>query len=118
MDTDRKFMVAAVLSFLSTQAVYSAPHSRDSNGSTRKTPTVSNVVSISTSSTIVAKWVTSNEASSFLACGTKQGLYVHGSVDRNNALTKAHENVVAGLLPSTVYHCRITAANPGMTILH
>jgi hypothetical protein len=51
-------MLAAVLSFLFTQAVYSASFNGDSNGSTRKTPTISNVVSTSSSSTIVAKWIT------------------------------------------------------------
>ncbi len=111
MDTDRKLMLAAVLSFLFTQAVYSAPFNGDSDGSTRKTPTISNVVNTSSSSTIVAKWVTSDDASSYLACGTRQGLYIHASVDRNNVSAKTHENVVAGLLPSTVYHCRVTAAN-------
>jgi hypothetical protein len=111
MDSDRKFMLAAVLSFLFTHAVYSAPVNDDSNGSNRKTPAISNVVSTSSSSTIVAKWVTSDEASSFLACGTRRGVYTHASVDRNNVSARTHESVVAGLLPSTVYHCRLTAAN-------
>src|SRR5260370_26970813 len=103
MDTDRKLMLAAVLSFLFTQAGYSAPFSGDSDVSTRKTPTISNVVSTSSSSTIVAKWVTSDEASSFLGCGTKQGVYSHASVDRNNVSARTPDRVVAGLLPSTVY---------------
>ncbi len=104
-------MVAAVLSFLFTQAVYSAPFNDDSDGQARKTPTISNVGSISSSSTIVARWVTSDEASSFLACGTRRGVYNHASVDRNNVSARRNESVVAGLLPSTVYHCRVTAAN-------
>jgi len=52
-------MLAATLSFLSTQAVHPAPFNGDSDGSTPKTPTISDVVSISSSGTIVAKWVTS-----------------------------------------------------------
>jgi hypothetical protein len=108
MNTAKKFLLAAVLSFVLIQVVSSAPLS---DGPIRRVPAISNVVSMSSSSTIVAKWVTSDEASSFLACGTKQGLYTHASVDRKNAPGRSHENVVAGLLPSTVYHCRITAAN-------
>ena len=104
-------MLAAVLSFLFTQAVYSAPFNGDSDGPVRKAPTISNVASLSSSGTIVAKWATSEEASSFLACGTREGLYIHASVDRNNVPSRSHENAVAGLLPSTVYHCRLTAAN-------
>ena len=73
-------MLAALLSFLSTQAVHPAPFNGDSDGSTRKTPTISDVVSISSSSTIVAKWVTSVEASPFLVCGTKRGFYTHADV--------------------------------------
>ena len=82
-------MLAAVLSFLSTQAVHPAPFKGDSDGSTRKTPTISDVVSISSSSTIVAKWVTSDEASSFLAYGTGRGFYTDADVyehDDNLAL--------------------------------
>src|SRR5260370_28849862 len=71
MDTDRKLMLAAVLSFLFTQAVYSAPFRCDSDVSTLKTPTISNVVSPSSSSTIFPTWDTSDDASSLLACGTR-----------------------------------------------
>ena len=75
-------MLAAVLSFLSTQAVHHAPFNGDSDGSTRK--------SISSSSTVIAKWDTSAEESSFLVCGTRRGFYTHADVcehDDNLALS-------------------------------
>ena len=65
-------MLAAVLSFLSTPAVHPAPFNGDSDGSTRK--------SISSSSTVVAKWVTSDEATSFPMCGTRRGFYTQADV--------------------------------------
>ena len=65
-------MLAAVLSFLSTPAVHPAPFNGDSDGSTRK--------SISSSSTVIAKWDTSDEESSFLVCGTRRGFYTHADV--------------------------------------
>jgi len=111
MNTGRKFMLAAILSFVIRQAAYSAPRGAISTNSIRKLPTISNVVSLSSASTIVAKWVTSDRALSFLACGTAKGRYIHTSQDRDNVSATMHENIVAGLLPSTVYHCRITAAN-------
>jgi hypothetical protein len=108
MNTARKFLLAAILFFLFRAATYPAPFPGDPAGSDPKLLTISNVVSNSSSSTIVAKWVTSDKASSFLACGTKTGPYIH-AVDRYNVSAMTHENVVAGLMPSTLYHCRITA---------
>ena len=113
MNTDRKYMLAVGLSFMFTQPANCAPFIGAPDNSAQKMPTISNVVSISSSSTIVAKWLTADTASSSLACGTRQGFFVHTSVDRNNVLATTHESVVAGLRPSTVYYCRITAANRG-----
>src|SRR5258708_16891330 len=76
-------MLAATLSFLSTQTVHPAPFNGDSDGSTPKTPTISDVVSISSSGTIVAQCVTSRESSSFLFCGTRREFYTHADVDEH-----------------------------------
>jgi hypothetical protein len=112
MYTDRKFMLAAILSFLFCQAAHSTSFKGASDGSAQKMPAISNVASVSSSSTIVAKWITSDKASSFLECGTGTGRYIR-ALDRNNLLATRHENVVAGLMPSTLYHCRVTATNGG-----
>jgi hypothetical protein len=72
---------------------------------------ISGVMGSPSSSTIVATWTTSAESSSSMACGTSQGNYDKSALDGSTTTTINHQNIVAGLLPSTTYYCRVDSAN-------
>jgi hypothetical protein len=46
-----------------------------------------------------------------MACGTTLGVYSTTSVDAGSPFSLGHEQIVAGLLPSTTYYCQISATN-------
>ncbi len=74
-------------------------------------PAISGVMGSPSSSTIVATWTTSAESSSSVACGTSPGNYDKSAIDNSATTTVNHRNIVAGLLPSTTYYCRVDSAN-------
>lgn len=78
---------------------------------TQSKPAISAVIASPSSSTIVATWTTSAESSSSMACGTSPGNYAKSAVDNSTTTTINHQNIVAGLLPSTTYYCRVDSAN-------
>ena len=78
-------------------------------------PAISGVMGSPSSSTIVATWTTSAESSSSMACGTSPGNYDKSAVDSSAITTGNHRNIVAGLLPSTTYYCRVDSANAAGT---
>ena len=78
-------------------------------------PAISGVMGSPSSSTIVATWTTSAESSSSMACGTSPGNYDKSAVDNSAITTGNHRNIVAGLLPSTTYYCRVDSANAAGT---
>jgi hypothetical protein len=79
--------------------------------STQSKPAISAVVTSPSSSTIVATWTTSSESSSSMVCGTSPGTYDKSAVDSSATTAINHQNIVAGLLPSTTYYCRVDSAN-------
>jgi hypothetical protein len=78
---------------------------------TQSKPAVSGVTASPSSSTIVATWTTSAESSSSMACGITPGSYDTSAVDNSTTTAINPQNIVAGLLPSTTYYCRVDAAN-------
>jgi hypothetical protein len=78
-------------------------------------PAISGIMGSPSSSTIVATWTTSAESSSSMACGTSPGTYDKLAVDDSATTTVNHRNIVAGLLPSTTYYCRVDSANAAGT---
>src|SRR5215469_5067427 len=78
---------------------------------TQSKPAISTVTASPSSSTIVATWTTSSESSSSMACGTTPGNYAESAVDNSATNSINHQNIVAGLLPSTTYYCRVDSAN-------
>ncbi len=78
---------------------------------TQGKPAISGVMGSPSSSTIVATWTTSAESSSSMACGTTPGNYDRSAADNSTTTTINHQNIVAGLLPSTTYYCRVDSAN-------
>jgi hypothetical protein len=78
---------------------------------TQSKPAISGVMGSPSSSTIVATWTTSAESSSSMACGISPGNYDKSAVDSSTITTTNHQNIVAGLLPSTTYYCQVGSAN-------
>jgi hypothetical protein len=78
---------------------------------TQTKPAMSAVIASPSSSTVVGTWTTSTESSSSMACGTSPKNYDKSAVDNSTTTTINHQSIVAGLLPSTTYYCRVDSAN-------
>lgn len=77
-------------------------------------PAFSWPISVSPSATSIV--VTSTAAfTTSLACGTSPGAYNKPAVDNGLPGSVPHQNIVAGLLPSTRYYCQMSFADPGGT---
>ena len=76
---------------------------------------ITNVVSSSSSTSIVATWQTSYAASSSLACGPASGSYNIVAVDTTDAQTLTHQSIVAGLEAATTYYCQATSVTGTQT---
>ncbi len=108
MHVDR---LAGVAVFVLGQVIVSGRTSGRFTVPTQSKPAISGVMGSPSSSTIVATWTTSVESSSSMACGTSPGNYDRSAVDNGTAITLNHQNIVAGLLPSTTYYCQVDSAN-------
>lgn len=75
-------------------------------------PVVSNLVLSQSATTIVATWTTQSASDSQLYCGLMVGDYTISAVD-NGVQTGSfqHQAILAGLSPSTTYHCQATSTN-------
>jgi len=75
-------------------------------------PTISSLTASPDAHTIVATWTTASLSSSSLACGTVSGSRTINAVDNGIQMgVCAHENVVEGLTPSTLYYCQASSTN-------
>jgi hypothetical protein len=107
MHVDRLASMLLVLG----QVIFSGHSTGKFTVPTQSKPAVSGVMATPSSSTIVASWTTSAESSSSMACGTTAANLDRSAVDNSTTTTTNHQNIVAGLLPSTTYFCRVDSAN-------
>ncbi len=74
-------------------------------------PALSRISTATSATTIEASFETAAFASPSLTCGTAAGSYTNLSVDSGVGTALIHQQIVAGLKPSTHYYCKITVKN-------
>lgn len=78
---------------------------------TQTPPAISAVSASPSATTIVGTWTTAAEGSSTMACGLAEGSLETAAIDNSAKATFRHQNIVAGLLPSTKYFCQVRSEN-------
>jgi hypothetical protein len=105
-------LVTTAFFFVLGQVIVSGHTSGRFTVPTQSKLAISGVMASPSSSTIVATWTTAVESSSSMVCRTSpKGYDDRSAVDSSTIPTINHQNIVAGLLPSTTYYCQVDSAN-------